>query len=176
MQLVIAPRQVAAVADVRRGRTHRDAGAQPSRDARAQGSGARQIVDEPDLDAIHIRWIRRMSEGRTTGFTAILDVDAEDNVLFLRAGFQGDLAHTGDGNRVGVGPSRFGSADSIVGVAEGVIHLRRQAVAGQARAAQTVEDAVCMEALPPATGRVTNVLPLAADIRAAAGDVDVPGG
>ena len=76
MQLVIAARQIPAVADVwhlyarRKVLTQQagDAGAQ----AQAHGSG---WVHNPDLDAIDIRRVLRMPEGRTAWLAPVFDVE-----------------------------------------------------------------------------------------------------
>src|SRR5439155_18540639 len=98
MQLVIATRQIPTVTDVRSGRARGNSRAQPARDAGAQRPGGGQIADDPDLDAIDIRRVRRMAEGRTAWLAAVFDVDPEDHIRILLAGRQGHLAHAGDGN------------------------------------------------------------------------------
>src|SRR5438034_7005741 len=98
MQLVIAARQIPTVTDVRGGRARGNSRAKPARDAGAQGRGAGQIADDPDLDAIDIRRVGRMAEGRTTWLAAVFDVNAEDHIRILLAGRQGHLAQAGDGD------------------------------------------------------------------------------
>src|SRR5438093_64766 len=175
MQLVIAAREIAAVTDVRGGSTGGHARAKPARDAGAQGPGCGWAHD-PDLDAIDIRRVGRMAEGRTAWLAAVFDVDAEDHIRLLLAGCQGHPAHAGDSNGIGVGSPGLRSAHSILGVADPAVGQRRQAVASQARATQAVEDPCGVETLQPAAVPVTNMLPLAANVRTAILHVDIRGG
>ena len=175
MQLVIAARQIAAVAEVRDWGARRNGGAKLAGDGGAQVRGCGR-VDNPDLEAINIRRILGMPEGRTAWLTAIFDVNTEDHIRILLAGLQGHLAHAGDGNGIGVGSPWLGSAHPIAGVAEAGVRQRRQAVASEARATQAVEDACGVETLQSAIARVTNMLPLTANVRPAVDEVADVGG
>src|SRR5438093_5859637 len=161
MQLVIAARQIPAVADVwhlyarRKVLTQQagDAGAQ----AQAHGSG---WVHNPDLEAIDIRRVLRMPEGRTAWLAPVFDVDAEDHIRVLVTGPQGHLAHASDGDGIGVCSPWLRSADPVSRVALFTVRQHLRAIAREAGGAQAVEDACGVETLQPAIARVTNMLRL----------------
>src|SRR5262245_54756018 len=116
-----------------------------------------------------------MAEWRSARFTPIFDVDAEDHVRFLLAGAQGHLAHACDSDGIGIGSPWLRSAHPIPWVTDLAVGQGRQAVASQARAAQAVEDARRVETLASAVAPMANMLPLTADLGAAAAQVDLRG-
>src|SRR5258705_116700 len=165
MQLVIATRQIPTIADIGHV-VRRIPRPEVTGDGGAQVSGRSQRHN-PDLDAIDIRRVLWMSEGRTAWLAPVFDVDAEDHIRILLAGRQGHLAQAGDGNGIGIGSPRLRSADPVSRVAHFTVRPHLCAVALEARAAQAVEDACCVETLQSAIARVTNMLPLTADVRTA---------